>query len=827
MGAVVLVGMWCGGVGSVQVRAETASDIAAKPGVGWDAAVAARVAFEAEPRRTHTREEYARVMNGFRAIYHSDPDHAHAAEAVAQVAELLNEMGREFGDKKSVHDAAGQYEYLAKAYPGDKLAPEALVKALALLGPADADEAAKVKAQLVQDYPREARKAGVEVAAGRGSVNPTYDGETVMNGAPGTVARTPTSQKRDVGHPASFSNSTDDGEAVKDGAHSNGSSAAGTAGVSVALRSGREDSGGAGRIEPVAQEDLTSGRLTPDLVGTTNGRKTGPLAVVTGIRHWSTASYTRVAIDLNVAPGEEVKYEAARVENPDRIFFDLGHARLAPEMVGKSFNVTDDGFLTRVRAAQFSGEVTRVVLDVHHVAEYSAFLLPNPYRLIIDIHGNAGQRVSELASQRGEGSGLRAQGPEDARGEGSGSKVQGSGVAGQPAAVEVSSLPPMPVTDGSAGFGLPARSLDRVGEGKTVAPPRVVIASKPTAARPVPNTVVKTAADTSSEVAEVSRQPGMVEATRRPTSKPIAETSGDAAVDVASDAHYVPRTRRSSSSHLSDDGTFAKMGRPGASVKGEPAEAPPPTADGETSLVRALGLKIGRIVIDAGHGGHDSGTLGAGGIEEKDVVLDVALRLGKLLHDRLGAEVVYTRDDDTFVPLETRTAIANKAQADLFISVHANSSSDPTVKGVEVYYLNFTSDPEAMTVASRENAVSTESVHELSDLVKKIALKDKIDESKELAADVDASLYAGLRRGNPELRNRGVKKAPFVVLIGANMPSILAEISFVTNPDTAEKLETPEYRERVAESLYKGIAVYAQGINGARPRVATVEQAER
>ena len=163
--------------------------------------------------------------------------------------------------------------------------------------------------------------------------------------------------------------------------------------------------------------------------------------------------------------------------------------------------------------------------------------------------------------------------------------------------------------------------------------------------------------------------------------------------------------------------------------------------------MRALGLKIGRIVIDAGHGGHDSGTLGAGGIEEKNVVLDVALRLGKLLHDRLGAEVVYTRDDDTFVPLETRTAIANKAQADLFISVHANSSQDADVRGVEVYYLNFTSDPEAMMVASRENAVSSESVHELSDLVKKIALKDKIDESRELATDVDESLYAGLRKG--------------------------------------------------------------------------------
>jgi N-acetylmuramoyl-L-alanine amidase len=710
-------------------------------------------------------------MNGFRAIYHADPDNKHAAEAVAQVAELLAEQGREFGDKKNVHDAAGQYEYLAKAYPADRLAPEALVKALGLLGPGDADEVGRVKAELMQDYPREARAAGVarDEAATRASGLPTRDDETSTDGAPGgdrSAAK--------IGQPAASGN--------------------GAPGV-VARREERE-----GVAAAVVREELTSGQVTPE-----GGRQAGPLAVVTGIRHWSTASYTRVAIDLNVAPGEEIKYEAARVENPDRIFFDLGHARLAPELAGKSFNVTDDGFLTRVRAAQFSGEVTRVVLDVHHVAEYSAFLLPNPYRLIIDIHG--GQEKQEVGRRKEEVAGAGA-----AVADAGGVDASVPAVNARRGGAEVSSLPPMPVTDGSASFGLPARSTDRVGEGKAVAVPRVVIASKPTVARPVPNTVTKSAADTSSEVAEVSKQPGMVEATRKPTSKPIAETSGDPAADGE---HYVARSRRKAAG-----GESAV-----ASVKGEPVAAAPPTADGETSLMRALGLKIGRIVIDAGHGGHDSGTLGAGGIEEKDVVLDVALRLGKLLHDRLGAEVVYTRDDDTFVPLETRTAIANKAQADLFISVHANSSQDASVKGVEVYYLNFTSDPEAMTVASRENAVSTESVHELSDLVKKIALKDKIDESKELAADVDASLYAGLRKGNPELRNRGVKKAPFVVLIGANMPSILAEISFVTNPDTAAKLETAEYRERVAESLYKGVAVYAQGINGGRPRV--VEQAAR
>jgi N-acetylmuramoyl-L-alanine amidase len=584
---------------------------------------------------------------------------------------------------------------------------------------------------------------------------------------------------------------------------------------------------------PVVREELAEGRVVSEGA---EKEQTGPLSVVTGIRHWSTASYTRVAIDLNVDPSEDVKYQAARVENPDRIFFDLQHAKLAPQLAGKSFTVTDDGFLTKIRAAQFSDDVTRVVLDVHEVTEYSAFLLPNPYRLIIDIHGK-GRAVN--SEQLTVNSGAAKGGEVEEISPTVEVPVVGANAGG---AVGVSSLPPMPVTDGSAGFGLPVRSADGARAGTGVARPRVVISSKPTAARPVPNTVTKRSNDTGTEVAAVSEQPGKVEATRRPTSQPISSKSSEKSSEqltvnseqAGSGEHYVPRSKRAVVASADEGGVVPPtsqsrdVGHPAsAAVPSAPAEAAGPTADGETSLVRALGLKIGRIVIDAGHGGHDSGTLGVGGIEEKDVVLDVALRLGKLLHDRLGAEVVYTRADDTFIPLETRTAIANKAQADLFISVHANSSQDESARGVEVYYLNFTSDPEAMTVASRENAVSTESVHELSDLVKKIALKDKIEESKELATDVDTSLYAGLRRGNAGLKDRGVKKAPFVVLIGANMPSILAEISFVTNSDDAEKLETPEYRERVAESLYKGIARYAEGINGVKPKVRTVEQAER
>jgi N-acetylmuramoyl-L-alanine amidase len=316
----------------------------------------------------------------------------------------------------------------------------------------------------------------------------------------------------------------------------------------------------------------------------------------------------------------------------------------------------------------------------------------------------------------------------------------------------------------------------------------------------VPNTLAEKAPATN-DVAAVSDAPGRVDATSAPTSKPIV-----ANVPTVKDVTLGSGRKKKAPKNADASGVGDAA----------PAKAADKTADGETSMIRALGLRIGRIVIDAGHGGHDSGTLGVDGIEEKDVVLDVALRLGKLLHERTGAEIIYTRSDDTFIPLETRTAIANKAQADLFISIHANSSQDETARGVETYYLNFTSDPTALDVAARENAVSGQSIHQLSDLVKKITLKDKIAESREFAADVEGSLYAGLAKGNDGLKNRGVKKAPFVVLIGANMPSILAEISFVTNPKDASQLRQPEYRERVAESLFAGVAKYENGLAGAK-----------
>jgi N-acetylmuramoyl-L-alanine amidase len=788
-------------------------------------------------------------MDAYRAIYHGDPADVHAPAAVNAVAELLAEQGRVLHDAQSLKAAVGQYEFLRKQYPGSSLRVQALLTE-GEIEQNDLEDATAARERyrlLLKEHPKS--EQAQEARAGLASL------KTAGNREQGTGKNR--DAKQGVSEAASRQASKATNQTVSEAttrpaivtettAKSDGSARSSLPAMEPTARQRTSLRVAAPVASPVsapistpdvelADVDAQTRPVASDVSAARGGQTAGGRALVTGIRHWSTATYTRVAIDL----GSGVTYEAARVPNPDRIYFDLHGAKLAHELAGKSFSVTDDGFLKRVRAAQYSDDVTRVVLDVSDVTEYSAFLLPNPYRLIIDIHG-------------GDIHGGR---------QGTANREQGTNQASEPA---------------GRGSGATGRAAN------VPAPQMATVAAKPTAARPVPDAVATRSANATAEVADLSEMPDRVEATRKPTSRPISAVVADGTIagdrgasDSASDSNTSARPAAGASTApgsakakadaahgravtaarpdtaptnagpaASGAGTglassaspasaatnpaSARRTRRGRTVKAAaassttaadatPARAAAPMADGERSLVRALGLKIGRIVIDAGHGGHDSGTIGADGIEEKDVVLDVALRLGALLHDRLGAEIIYTRSDDTFIPLETRTAIANKAQADLFISIHANSSPDESARGVETYYLNFTSDATALDVAARENAVSDQSIHQLSDLVKKIALKDKIAESREFASDVEGSLYTGLTRGNAGLKDRGVKKAPFVVLIGANMPSILAEISFVTNPKDATQLRDPDYRERVAESLYKGVARYESGLSGGKP----------
>jgi N-acetylmuramoyl-L-alanine amidase len=667
-----------------------------------------REALNGRPSTERTRRDYQRVLNAYRTIYMGAPASSKADPSVVAVAETLVEMGRRFEDDKILHAAIEQYKFLRREYPGSKYRFDGLFTIGEIYKDDlnDPEEARSTFQEFQRRYPHNrladgARQAIVDLnqaadaeklAKSRRLVEKSRDRKEAKNGAASKSAR------------------------GSEQAHASG------------LSTSKDLSSDSAKDEPAE-------------------RHAEKLARVTGIRHWSTPDYTRVAIDVE----SEVKFVSRRIDSPARIFFDLRDTKLASTLVGKSFD-GEDGFLKKIRVAESAPGRTRVVLEVDNLSDYDAFLLPNPYRLIIDIHGKDKDGRVRKGGETNETSTVDAEGTATAL-----SSDADQNLADAKPAVLTKSDAADDVTIKSAS-GIPG-----VGQKAPAVVKRVVDANDDTAMSSTRPTTKR------------NRQPstGHTVAVKKPVDKDF-ETS-DLGIREAR-----------------------------------------PTARGDRSLIRALGLKIGKIVIDAGHGGHDTGTIGPNGLEEKDLVLEVGRRLGKMLETRLGAEVVYTRKDDTFIPLETRTAIANKARADLFVSIHANSSHDPDARGVETYYLNFTSSPEALEVAARENAVSEKSIYELQDLVKKIALKEKIEESREFAGDVQQSLHSGLAVKSPGIRDRGVKKAPFIVLIGANMPSILAEISFVSNPSDERRLATGEYRQRIAESLYRGIAKYVNGLSGVK-----------
>jgi N-acetylmuramoyl-L-alanine amidase len=459
--------------------------------------------------------------------------------------------------------------------------------------------------------------------------------------------------------------------------------------------------------QPVAEKQ--PGEL-PELKGDRVGPRIaeGSVPEVKSVQSWNRQDSARLVVALS----NTIDFKSMRIASPDRIFFDLRNARLNPKI--STDGLADaDGLLKSVRIAQNKPNVVRVVLDVSGARDYSAYLLENPYRFVIEV------------------------------------RSQHASVA------------------------------------KSVAPPGAAASvTKVSTVRHDDNAPGST--DNAAEVPPV--------ATTHASGTPFPATP---ALKVAANTVALP-----------------VKPRPDDAVALGPATVPKLTRDGQRSLTRTLGLKINRIVIDPGHGGHDTGTIGPHGLMEKDVCLDVALRLGHLIEETLpGTQVIYTRKDDTFVPLEERTAIANQAQADLFISIHANSSRDPSARGIETYYLNFTSSAESMEVAARENANSDESLHDLQDLIKKIARNDKMEESRELAEDIQDTLSQRMQLVSRTEKNRGVKKAPFVVLIGANMPSVLAEMAFVSNPNDEKLLRKPDQRQRIADGLYRGIATYLKSLN--------------
>ena len=364
-------------------------------------------------------------------------------------------------------------------------------------------------------------------------------------------------------------------------------------------------------------------------------------ALLSQIRHTSSPSYTRVTMELSA----EVRYEAHVLQEdaakglPPRIYVDLQGSRLGLDPSRPI--AVQDGLLRQVRAAQFSPDVVRVVLDMSSLTEYRTFLLPDPYRLVVDIQGK----------ENGE---------------------------------------------------------------------------KPLAPEKRPETV-----------------------SLPPAKKPVI-----------------------------------------------------------------AGLR--KIVLDPGHGGKDPGAIGINGLAEKDIVLSVAKKLAEKLRRELGVEVVLTRKDDSFVELMDRTAIANAERADLFISLHVNASPNPEARGLETYYLNNTDDEAALRLAARENATSRKNVSDLQFIMSDLTQNLKLEDSIGLAHRLQGSLVSQVNQRYGEVRDLGVKKALFYVLVGARMPSVLVELFFVTNRNDARALAREAYLDDIADALLAGIKKYSEGAQVAK-----------
>jgi N-acetylmuramoyl-L-alanine amidase len=468
---------------------------------------------------------------------------------------------------------------------------------------------------------------------------------------------------------------------------------------------------------------------------------------VTAVRFWSLSGVTRIAIETD----GDFEVKSDRLDNPDRLFFDLVGTR--PTLGNRSMTVipVSDHFIRQIRVAEPQHNVTRVVLDLETSVEPTVSRLDNPTRLIIELRSPGAAPQKSDAPQRAK--------PET---------TTKAPITEPPALVQPQPAP-KPV------------------EHRQFTPPP---------AQPVAIPVV---------------QPLVASLEPPPNLPPPAVTTATIAFD-----RNLTAIRRPTPSPLVAKAAPAGNGSGISATPATPVETALPAkrnASGDRSMIRALGLKVGRIVLDPGHGGHDTGSVGPQGLREKDLVLDVAQRLGQLVETRMGSEVIFTRSDDTFIPLERRTAIANEAKADLFLSIHANSSPLRNAAGVETYYLNFTTSRSALDLAARENSGSERSIYELQGLLEKIALKDKVEESREFATRVQTAMYSLSAKTDTRSKDRGIKKAPFVVLIGASMPSVLAEIGFVSNARDESVMRREEYRERIAEALFKGISNYANSLS--------------
>ena len=477
------------------------------------------------------------------------------------------------------------------------------------------------------------------------------------------------------------------------------------------------------------------------------------------------ADIVRVTIELD----DEVRYDIERLNGPARLFVDFSGTYSAPPLRDATLAFDDGDIVREIRLGRHPGQTTRVVLDIEDVDHYSVYSLYNPYRLVVDTVATASvqaRRATPDASTDGTVAGDGGPSPPDA--------------VNDLAAVESGAEPDAPdLVDTEPPGSTPDAVTD---PGPAADTPLLSVSTVAVLPFPRVDRTVQIVPSTPAPAESFSETP-------MPTPDPVAPVT--LVLPAPVDAPVAK-------------GAVASLGSAEARRRTATAVA---NSDGDFSLGRQLGLGVSRIVIDPGHGGSDPGAR-TGPLTESALVLDLAKRLEARLAAETDIEVILTRRRDAYMPLRARTELANRVGADLFLSIHANAAKDQRVRGVETYYLDLATEPDAQIVAARENAASREGMHDLPDLVRSITMHNKFDESRDLAGMVQRNMIRAVRALHPGAQDLGVKQAPFMVLIGATMPSVLAEISFLTNQEDAAFLATDAYRDLIADALLQAILEY-------------------
>jgi N-acetylmuramoyl-L-alanine amidase len=609
----------------------------------------------------------------------------------------------------------------------------------------------------------------------------------------------------------------------------------------------------------------SSARNSSELSAALARSESGRPVLLKNVKRTAVDDLVRVTLEFD----GEVTYTQDRIEGPSRLFFDMKRTTTTPALQDATLTYADDS-VRHIRLGRPRPDTTRLVIDLTGVDGYSVFALYNPYRLTVDLHRAKPQvttlvaknldakperlstRVASVAVTRDVEAERRIQPrplpypmadvavsprlvstaiTEDVEAD---RRLQPHPLphplARVPPAPRVAprsvarAIAPMPLVPNRTLLPLTMLAARQVASARIAA--AFVMTPKAAAAAAATTTgIATTGAATAAGVATAAVGGGNV--TRNTATRSASSTGKRRLTEIASETPPPPPSpRKMAGAPVTDTVDAATSVVPGIPTTLAPPAPPSANNGGNYSIARQLGLGVSRIVIDPGHGGHDPGALGSK-LNESEVVLDVALRLEKLLLNERNFDVVLTRRTDVFIPLEERTAIANREHADLFLSIHANSSRNKQAHGIETYHLNFASNPEAEAVAARENAGAAQTMNHLPEIVKAIALNNKLDESRDFAHMVQESMVGRLKAQNEGMRDLGVKQAPFVVLIGAGMPSVLAEIAFISNSGESNLLRTGAYRQKVAESLFDAVKKYQKTLKSVGTVASTVPLDDR